>query len=128
MTQPKITVVGSGYVGMSLGVLLAQQYSVTLLDIDPTRVALVNAGESTVVDAEITTFLKTKALDRKATLLTESAYETADIVMIATPTNYDPETNSFDTRSVDTLVDAVVACNQNAMIVIKSTVPVGHTE
>ena len=131
MTQPKITVVGSGYVGMSLGVLLAQQYSVTLLDIDPTRVALVNAGESTVVDAEITTFLKTKALDLKATLLAEPAYETADIVMIATPTNYDPETNSFDTRSVDGVdgvVEAVVACNQNSMIVIKSTAPVGHTE
>ncbi len=72
--------------------------------------------------------MKTKALDLKATLLAEPAYETADIVMIATPTNYDPETNSFDTRSVDTVVDAVVACNQNAMIVIKSTVPVGHTE
>ena len=111
-----------------LGCLLAQRYPVTLLDIDPTRVALVNAGESTVVDPEITTFLKTKALDLKATMLAESAYETADIVIIATPTNYDPETNSFDTRSVDTVVEAVVACNQNAIIVIKSTAPVGHTE
>jgi UDPglucose 6-dehydrogenase len=128
MTPPKITVVGCGYVGMSLSVLLAEQYTVTVLDIDPARVALVNARQSTVVDPDITAFFKSKTLDLKATLSAESAYESADVIIIATPTNYDPDTNSFDTGSVDAVVAAVAACNSSAIIVIKSTVPVGHTE
>ena len=128
MTPPKITVVGCGYVGMSLSVLLAEQYTVTALDIDPARVALVNARQSTVVDPDITAFFESKTLDLKATLSAETAYESADVIIIATPTNYDPDTNSFDTGSVDAVVDAVAACNTNAIIVIKSTVPVGHTE
>ena len=128
MAPPKITVVGCGYVGMSLSVLLAEQYAVTVLDIDPARVALVNARQSTVVDPDITAFLASKTLDLKATLSAESAYDSADIILIATPTNYDPDTNSFDTGSVDAVVGAIAARNTQAVIVIKSTVPVGHTE
>lgn len=128
MAPPKITVVGCGYVGMSLSVLLAEHYTVTVLDIDPARVAQVNGRQSTVVDPDITAFLASKTLDLTATLSAESAYELADIIIIATPTNYDPDTNSFDTRSVDAVVDAVAKCNTSAIIVIKSTVPVGYTE
>ena len=107
MAPPKITVVGCGYVGMSLSVLLAEQYAVTVLDIDPARVALVNARQSTVVDPDITAFLASKTLDLKATVSAESAYDSADIILIATPTNYDPDTNSFDTGSVDAVVGAI---------------------
>ena len=128
MAPPKITVVGCGYVGMSLSVLLAERYAVTVLEVDPARVALVNARQSTVVDPDITAFLASKTLDLKATLSAESAYDSADIILIATPTNYDPDTNSFDTGSVDTVVAAIAARNTQAVIVIKSTVPVGHTE
>ena len=128
MAPPKITVVGCGYVGMSLSVLLAERYAVTVLEVDPARVALVNARQSTVVDPDITAFLASKTLDLKATVSAESAYDSADIILIATPTNYDPDTNSFDTGSVDAVVGAIAARNTQAVIVIKSTVPVGHTE
>jgi len=123
----KITVVGSGYVGMSLAVLLAQNNDVTILDVDPQRVKMVNNRQSTVADAEIEVFLEERNLTLTATLDRESAYKDASFVVVATPTNYDPETNRFDTSSVDTVVEEALALNDKALIVIKSTIPVGHT-
>lgn len=124
----KITVVGSGYVGMSLAVLLAQNNDVTILDVDPQRVKMVNNRQSTVADAEIEVFLEERNLTLTATLDRESAYKDASFVVVATPTNYDPETNRFDTSSVDTVVEEALALNPKALIVIKSTIPVGHTK
>ena len=100
----KVTVVGSGYVGMSLAVLLAQHNDVTVLDIDPDRVDQVNRRESTVADPDIEVFLKEKELSLSATLIVDEAYSGAEFVVVATPTNYDPDTNRFDTRAVDTVV------------------------
>ena len=123
----KVTVVGSGYVGMSLAVLLAQFNDVTVLDIDPERVGQVNRRESTVADADIEAFLKKRELNLSATLDADEAYSGADFVVVATPTNYDPETNRFDTSSVDKVVDDALLMATDALIVVKSTVPVGHT-
>ena len=123
----KVTVVGSGYVGMSLAVLLAQHNDVTVLDIDPDRVDQVNRRESTVADADIEAFLKKRELSLTATLDKQAAYAGANFVVIATPTNYDPDTNQFDTSSVDIVVDEALAFASDALVVIKSTVPVGHT-
>ena len=125
--KAKVTVVGSGYVGMSLAVLLAQHNDVTVLDIDPDRVDQVNRRESTVADADIEAFLKERELSLSATLDKQSAYAGANFVVVATPTNYDPDTNQFDTSSVDIAVDDALAFAGEALVVIKSTVPVGHT-
>jgi UDPglucose 6-dehydrogenase len=125
--KTKITVVGSGYVGMSLSVLLAQNNDVTVLDIDPSRVKQINNNESTVADVEIESFLTQESLCLTATMDKESAYQGASFIIIATPTNYDSTTNSFDTSSVDGVVDDALKLNQGALVVIKSTVPVGHT-
>jgi UDPglucose 6-dehydrogenase len=127
-TRCKITVVGSGYVGMSLAVLLAQYNDVVVLDVDPARVQKVNSKQSTVVDAEIETFLTEKELSLKATLDKQAAYEGASFVVVATPTNYDPDTNCFDTSSVDSVVSDALELNSDALVVIKSTIPVGHTK
>ena len=124
----KVTVVGSGYVGMSLAVLLAQHNDVTVLDIDPERVGQVNRRESTVADADIEAFLKDKELSLSATLDVDEAYSGADFVVVATPTNYDPDTNQFDTRAVDSVVMQATLLAADALVVIKSTVPVGHTQ
>mgnify|MGYP000200451692 CR=1 FL=1 len=124
----KVTVVGSGYVGMSLAVLLAQHSDVTVLDIDPGRVDKVNRRESTVADAEIEAFLKERELSLSATLDADEAYSGADFVVVATPTNYDPDTNRFDTRAVDSVVMQATVLAKDALVVIKSTVPVGHTQ
>ena len=124
----KITVVGSGYVGMSLAVLLAQHNDVTILDIDTSRVDKVNATQSTVVDNEIESFLTEKELCLMATIDKQAAYKDASFIIVATPTNYDPETNRFDTSSVDSVVDDALALNTSALVVIKSTIPVGHTK
>lgn len=124
----KVTVVGSGYVGMSLAVLLAQHNDVMVLDIDPDRVDQVNRRESTVADPGIETFLKERELSLSATLDVDEAYSGADFVVVATPTNYDPDTNRFDTMAVDTVVMQATALAEDALVVIKSTVPVGHTE
>ena len=124
----KITVVGSGYVGMSLAVLLAQHNDVTILDIDTSRVDKVNAKQSTVVDNEIESFLTEKKLCLMATIDKQAAYKNASFIIVATPTNYDPETNRFDTSSVDSVVDDALALNKSALVVIKSTIPVGHTK
>lgn len=124
----KITVVGSGYVGMSLSVLLAQNHDVVVHDIDSERVDKVNNMQSTVVDAEIEKFLEEKKLSLKATLDKQIAYKDADFVVVATPTNYDPDTNKFDTTSVDTVVEEALHANTESLVVIKSTIPVGHTK
>ena len=124
----KVTVVGSGYVGMSLAVLLAQHNDITVLDIDADRVDQVNRRESTVVDADIEAFLKEKELSLYATLDADEAYSGADFVVVATPTNYDPDTDGFDTRAVDSVVMQATVLAKDALVVIKSTVPVGHTQ
>ena len=127
-TKTKITVVGSGYVGMSLSVLLAQHNNVTVLDIDAERVEKINNKKSTVADAEIELFLAKKLLSLSATMDKQVAYEGANFIVIATPTNYDTETNCFDTSSVDGVVKDALRYNQSALVVIKSTIPVGHTK
>ena len=123
-----ITVVGSGYVGLSLGVLLARQHEVCLLDIDSAKVDLINANRSPIDDPEIVSALCGGDLRLQATTSLEDAYAKPDIVIVATPTNYDPDTNYFDTRSVESVVSDVLIHAPNALIVIKSTVPVGFTE
>ena len=127
-TRCKVTVVGSGYVGMSLAVLLAQYNRVVVLDVDPERVEKVNSKQSTVVDAEIEAFLTEKELDLTATLDKQAAYEGASFVVVATPTNYDPDINRFDTSYVDSVVSDALELNSDAVVVIKSTIPVGHTK
>lgn len=128
MNKIKITVVGSGYVGMSLAVLLAQKNNVVVLDIDSERVKKINSNQSTVADEEIESFLQDKTLELTATLDKNIAYKDANFIIVATPTNYDPQANSFDTSAVDGVVSDAIKLNQDALIVIKSTVPVGHTK
>ncbi|MBO0841566.1 MAG: nucleotide sugar dehydrogenase [Nocardioides sp.] len=122
----KITVVGVGYVGMSLAVLLSQKHEVVVLDIAQERVDLVNARKSPIEDAEIATYLADEKLNLRATLDKEDAFEGASYVVIATPTNYDEATNYFDTSSVDGVIADVVAAAPEAAIVVKSTIPVGY--
>ena len=124
----RITVVGTGYVGMSMAVLLGQHNEVMALDIDSARVALINQGKSTVADVDIQEFLDGRELSITATMDKKEAYEEAEFIIIATPTDYDPETNYFDTSSVETVIDEAMALNETAAIIIKSTVPVGFTK
>ena len=126
--KTKITVVGSGYVGMSLSVLLAQHNDVIVLDIDATRVGKINSKQSTVADDDIELFLAEKSLFLNATLDKQEAYEGAKYIIVATPTNYNTSTNRFDTSSVDAVVEDALSINKQALVVIKSTVPVGHTK
>ena len=123
-----ITVVGSGYVGMSLAVLLAQQHKVIVLDIDHERVKKINAGMTTIADDKIDAYLSEKDLSLSATQDPKLAYKDASFVIVATPTNYDPESNRFDTASVDMVVKQALEANSNCLVVIKSTIPVGHTK
>lgn len=123
----KITVVGTGYVGLSNAVLLSQHNEVVALDIDAKRVDLINQKKSPLIDEDITEFFSNQPLQLRATLDKEEAYEGAQYVIIATPTNYDAETNQFDTSSVETVVNDAIRYNPSAVIVIKSTVPVGYT-
>ena len=125
--KKNITVIGTGYVGMSMAVLLAQHNEVIALDVDAARVEIVNTGQSTVKDTEIERFLSEKTLSLCATLNKADAYKNADFIIIATPTDYDPETNFFNTDSVETVIAEALNHNQTAMIIIKSTVPVGFT-
>ena len=123
-----IVVAGIGYVGLSNAVLLAQHTAVTAVDISKQRVDLINARQSPIVDPEIDTFFKTKTLHLSATQDSASAYQDADYVIVATPTNYDPAKNYFDTSSVESVIQQVIDVNPDAIIIIKSTVPVGYTE
>jgi len=124
----KITIVGIGYVGLSLAVLLAQTNDVTAVDIMQSRVDAINERRSPISDAEIEEYMRSKTLNLKGTTDGLSAYKDADFVVVAAPTNYDPVLNYFDTSIVDSVIKDVVSANPNAVIVIKSTIPVGYTE
>ena len=124
----KIAVAGTGYVGLSISVLLAQTHQVTAVDIIKEKVDLINNGKSPIIDKEIEEYLKSKNLNLTATTDAQNAYKDADYVIIATPTNYDPKLNYFDTSSVENVIESVMQVNHTANIVIKSTIPVGYTE
>ena len=126
--KTKITVVGSGYVGMSLAVLLAKDNEVKILDIEAERIERINNSQSTIVDKDIAQYLSNERLSLSATLDEEIAYKGSDFIIIATPTNYDVDTNQFDTGTVDSVVEAALKKNSEALVIIKSTVPVGYTK
>lgn len=126
--MPVITIVGTGYVGLSNAIILAQHNKVFAVDIMPEKVTLINAKKSPIVDKEIEEYLAEKPLDLTATTDAESAYKQSDIIVISTPTNYDEEKNYFDTSSVESVIEQVLRVNPSAVMIVKSTVPVGFTE
>ncbi len=128
MENIKIAVAGTGYVGLSIATLLSQHHQVTAVDIIPEKVEMINRKQSPIVDKEIEEYLASKPLNLRATLDAKEAYQNADFVVIAAPTNYDPVKNFFDTSAVESVITQVMECNPNAIMVIKSTIPVGYTE
>ena len=127
MALKKICIVGSGYVGMSIAVLLSKLNQVLVYDIDPSRIDKINKKKSTIQDAEIDHYLETKKLNISATLNKTKAYSSCNTIVIATPTSYDEKLNSFDTSSVDQVIDDIMNINPHALVVIKSTIPLGYT-
>lgn len=124
----KIAIAGAGYVGLSNGVLLSQHHEVIILDIDSDRVEKINRKESPIDDNELENYLRNKSLNIKATLDKKEAFEGANFVIIATPTDYDPETNYFNTKSIEAVIQDVISIHPQAIMVIKSTIPVGYTQ
>ncbi|MBQ2183836.1 MAG: NAD(P)-binding domain-containing protein, partial [Lachnospiraceae bacterium] len=124
----KIAVAGTGYVGMSIATLLAQHEEVVATDIVKEKVDKINNKISPILDKDIEDFLVNKDLNLRATTDPEEAYKDADFVIVAAPTNYDSDINCFDTSAVENVIDAIMAVNQDAYIVIKSTIPVGYTK
>lgn len=128
MAGYKIAVAGTGYVGLSIAVLLSQHNQVKAVDIIPEKVEMINNGKSPIADNEIEDYLANKTLDLQATLDGKAAYSDADFVVIAAPTNYDSKRNYFDTSAVEAVIELVLQCNPKAIMVIKSTIPVGYTQ
>ena len=124
----QVAVAGTGYVGLSIATLLAQHHQVTAVDVIPEKVELINQKKSPIQDEYIEKFLAEKNLNLTATLDGRKAYADADFVVIAAPTNYDPVKNYFDTSHVEEVIDLVLEVNPDAVMVIKSTIPVGYTE
>ena len=124
----KIAVAGTGYVGLSMAILLAQHNTVKAVDIIPEKVEMINNKKSPIVDKEIEEYLANRDLDLEATTDGDSAFRDAELVIISTPTNYDPSKNYFDTSSVESVIKQVIAVNPDAVMIVKSTVPVGFTE
>ena len=124
----KIAVAGTGYVGLSIATLLSQHHKVTAVDILPEKVEMINQRKSPIQDAYIEKYFAEKELDLTATLDGEAAYSDADFVVISAPTNYDSKKNFFDTSAVEQVIDLVMKVNPNAIMIIKSTIPVGYTE
>lgn len=127
MIKQKITVVGIGYVGLGVGVMLSTRHDVTMLDVCQWKVDYLNKRESPIKDKMIEAYLESKPLNLKATTDWKEAYEGADMIIVAVPTNYDEERKEFDTHIVENVVNQAIGANQNACIVIKSTVPMGYT-
>ena len=126
--KKKITIVGAGYVGMSLSLLLAQKNQVYVHDIDKEKVQTINSGKPTILDKNMDDFLKDENLSIKATTKKEKAYKDAEFIIIATPTDFDEKTHTFDTSLVESVIEDILVINTKCLIVIKSTIPVGHTD